>query len=132
MFVGDVVSQIAYDPGFDGMGCRAPFVGRGGKNVKAAWMRKVEFLCIDLSSGLVSGRSYVGEREESVASWKCNCGREGGVRSGFIGHGMSSLMCGEVMKRGRQISNLDVVCVCVDGRLHLGWWLLVLILSCVV
>jgi hypothetical protein len=41
MFVGDVVSQIAYDPGFDGMGCRAPFVGRGGKNVKAAWMRKV-------------------------------------------------------------------------------------------
>ncbi len=39
MFVGDVVSQIAYDPGFDGMGCCAPFVGRGGKNVEAAWMR---------------------------------------------------------------------------------------------
>ena len=47
MFVGDVVSQIAYDPGFDGMGCRAPFVGRGGKNIEAAWMRKVEFLCLD-------------------------------------------------------------------------------------
>ena len=39
MFVGDVVSQIAYAPGFDGMGCRAPFVGRGGKNVEAAWMK---------------------------------------------------------------------------------------------
>ncbi len=40
MFVGDVISQIAYDPGFDGMVCRAPFVGRGGKNIEAAWMRK--------------------------------------------------------------------------------------------
>jgi len=55
MFVGDVVSQIAYDPGFDGMGCRAPFVGRGGKNIEAAWMRKVEFLCLGFSSGPVSG-----------------------------------------------------------------------------
>ncbi len=60
MFVGDVVSQIAYDPCFDGMGCCAPFVGRGGKNIEAAWMRKVEFLCLDFSSGPVSGRSYVG------------------------------------------------------------------------
>ena len=34
MLVGDVISQIAYDPGFDGMGCRTPFVGGGGKNVK--------------------------------------------------------------------------------------------------
>ena len=25
-------------------------------------------------------------------------------------------MCGEVMKKGRQISNLDVESVCVDGR----------------
>ena len=79
-------------------------------------MRKVEFLCLDFSSSLVSGRSCVGEREESVASWKCNCGREGGVRGGFVGHGVSSLMCGGVMKRGRQIGDLDVVCVCVDGR----------------
>ena len=68
-------------------------------------MRKAEFLCLDFSSSLVSGRSYVGgEREESVVSWKCNCGREGSVRSGFVGHGVSSLMCGEVMKKGRQIS----------------------------
>ncbi len=110
MFVGDVVSQIAYDPGFDGMGCRAPFVGRGGKNVEAACMRKAEFLCLDFSSGLVSGESYVGgEREESVASWKCNCGREGSVRSGFIGHGVSSLMC-------------DGVCVWMV--VAFGWWLL--------
>jgi hypothetical protein len=105
MFVGDVISQIAYDPGFDGVGCRAPFVGRGGKNVEAAWMRKAEFLCLDFPSSLVSGRSYVDvEREESVASWKCNCGREGSIRSGFGGHGVSSLMCDEVMKKGRQVS----------------------------
>jgi len=29
MLVGDVISQIAYDSGFDGMGCRIPFVGGG-------------------------------------------------------------------------------------------------------
>ena len=41
-------------------------------------MRKAEFLCLDFSSSLVSGRSYVGgEWEESVASWKCNCGGRG-------------------------------------------------------
>ena len=47
MLVGDVISQIAYDPGFDGMGCRTPFVGGGGKNVEAARMRKAEFLFLD-------------------------------------------------------------------------------------
>ena len=123
MFVGDVVSQIAYDPGFDGMGCRAPFVGRGGKNIEAAWMRKVEFLCLGFSSGPVSGRSYVGvEREESVASWKCDCGREGSVRSGFVGHGVGFLMCGGVMKRGLQM----------DGRCIWDGDLLVRFFSCVV
>jgi hypothetical protein len=105
MFVGDVISQIAYDPGFDGMGCRAPFVCWGGKNIEAAWMRKAEFLCLDFSRSLVSVSSYVGvEQEESVVSWKCNCGREGSIRSGFVGHGVSSLMCGGVMKKGRQVS----------------------------
>ncbi len=27
MLVGDVISQVAYHQGFDGMGCCAPFVG---------------------------------------------------------------------------------------------------------
>ena len=65
MLVGDVISQIAYDPGFDGMGCRTPFVGGGGKNVKTARMRKA----LDFSNSLVSGRSDICvEREEGVAS----------------------------------------------------------------
>ena len=90
MLVGDVISQIAYDPGFDGMGCRAPFVGGGGKNIEAAWMRKAEFLGLDFSDSLVNGRSYVGvEREEGVVSWKCNLWRERSVRSGFVCHGVS-------------------------------------------
>jgi hypothetical protein len=93
MLVGDVISQIAYDPGFDGMGRRAPFVGGGGKNIEAAWMRNAEFLGLDFSDSLVSGRSYVGvereEGEEGVASWKCNLWRERSVRSGFVGHGVS-------------------------------------------
>ena len=59
MFVGDVISQIAYDPGFDGMGCRTPFVGGGGKNVETARMRKAEFLFLDFSNSLVSGRSGI-------------------------------------------------------------------------
>ena len=67
MFVGDVISQVAYDPGFDGMGCRAPFVGGGGKNVEAAWMRKAEFLFLDFSNNLVSGRSDISGEWESRA-----------------------------------------------------------------
>ena len=59
MFVGDVISQIAYDPGFDGMGCRTPFVGGGGKNVETARMRKAEFLFLDFTNSLVSGSSSV-------------------------------------------------------------------------
>jgi hypothetical protein len=40
-------------------------------------MRKAEFLGLDFSDSFVSGRSYVGvEREEGVASWKCNLWRE--------------------------------------------------------
>jgi hypothetical protein len=59
MLVGDVISQIAYNPGFDGMGCCTPFVGGGGKNVKTARMRKAEFLFLDFSYSLVSGRSDI-------------------------------------------------------------------------
>jgi hypothetical protein len=89
MLVGDVISQVAYDPGFDGMGCRAPFVGGGGKNVEAAWMRKTEFLFLDFSNNLVSGRSDIcGEWEEGVASWKCNRWRKRSIRGGFVGHGV--------------------------------------------
>ena len=69
MLVGDVISQIAYNPGFDGMGCPTPFVGGGGKNVETARMRKAEFLFLDFSNSLVSGRSDICvEQEEGVAS----------------------------------------------------------------
>ena len=42
VFVGNVVAQISYNPGFDGAGCGASFVdgGGGGKYVKAARMRE--------------------------------------------------------------------------------------------
>ena len=78
MFVGDVISQIAYDPGFDGMGCRTPFVGGGGKNVETARMRKAEFLFLDFTNSLVSGSSSVLARIELfpvvavVANEVCN------------------------------------------------------------
>jgi len=64
MLVGDVISQIAYDPGFDGMGFCTPFVGGGGKNVETARMRKAEFLFLDFTNSLVSGRSSVHARIE--------------------------------------------------------------------
>jgi hypothetical protein len=60
MLVGDVVSQIADDPGFDGMGFRTPFVGGGGKNVEAAWMREVKFLFLIFPGALsVVGAVFV-------------------------------------------------------------------------
>jgi len=59
MLVGNVISQIAYDPGFDWMGCCTPFIGGGGKNVETARMRKAEFLFLDFTNSLVSGRSSV-------------------------------------------------------------------------
>ena len=64
-------------------------VGGGGKNVETARMRKAEFLFLDFSNSLVSGRSniYV-EREEVVASWKCNCWMKRNVRGGFVSHGV--------------------------------------------
>jgi len=78
MFVGDVISQIAYDPGFDGMGCRTPFVSGGGKNVETARMRKAEFLFLDFTNNLVRGSSSVLARIELfpvvavVANEVCN------------------------------------------------------------
>ncbi len=52
-------------------------------------MRKAEFLFLDFSNSLVSGRSNICvEQEEVVVSWKCNCWRERNVRGGFVGHGV--------------------------------------------
>ena len=80
MLVGDVEAKISNDPSFDGMGCCTPFVGGGGKYVKIAWMREMEFLCFDFLGSLVGGRSGVhGEREERGVSWKGVHGRKGSV-----------------------------------------------------
>ncbi len=57
VFVGDVIPQIANDPGFDGVGCCVPFVGGGGKHIEAAWMREAEFRLLDFFRSCVSGRS---------------------------------------------------------------------------
>ncbi len=38
-FVGDVMAKVANNPSFDRMGHCTPFVGGGGKYIKAAWMR---------------------------------------------------------------------------------------------
>ena len=35
VFVRDVITKIAKDPGFDGVGRCTPFVGGGGKDIKA-------------------------------------------------------------------------------------------------
>ena len=69
MLVGDVVAKISNNPSSDGMGCCTPFVGGGGKYVETAWMREMEFLCLDFFGSLVGGRSGVyGEREERETS----------------------------------------------------------------
>ena len=44
VFVQDVITKIAKDPGFDGVGHCTPFVGGGGKDRKAFWMGKSKFL----------------------------------------------------------------------------------------
>ena len=38
VFVGDVISMIAYNPAFDGVSCCAPFISGGRKYLKATWM----------------------------------------------------------------------------------------------
>jgi hypothetical protein len=89
MLIRDVISQIAYDPGLDGMGDCTPFVGGGRKDFEAARMRKMEFLALDFYRSLVSGRSDICfEWEEGVASWECNWWRERSIRGIFIGHGV--------------------------------------------
>ncbi len=44
VFVRDVITNVAKNPGFDGVGRRTPFFGGGGKDIKAFWMGKSEFL----------------------------------------------------------------------------------------
>ena len=48
VFVQDVISKVAKDPGFDGVGRCTSFVGGGGKDSKALWMGKSEFLCLEV------------------------------------------------------------------------------------
>jgi hypothetical protein len=52
VFVQDVITKVAKDPGFDGVGPRTPFVGGGGKDIKASWMGKSKFLCLEFGGGL--------------------------------------------------------------------------------
>ncbi len=52
VFVRDVITKIAKDPGFDGVGRCTPFVGGGGKDIKLFWMGKSEFLCLEFGGGL--------------------------------------------------------------------------------
>ncbi len=52
VFVRDVITKVAKDPGFDGVGCCTPFVGGGGKDINALWMGKLEFLCLEFGGGL--------------------------------------------------------------------------------
>ena len=77
-----MIAQVANDPGFDGVGCGTPYVGGGGKYVKAARMREAQFLRLDFGGmSLVSWRKsdICGERKErgSILS---------GVKRGWIGH----------------------------------------------
>ena len=52
VFVRDVITNAAKGPGFDGVGRCTPFVGGGGKDIKAFWMGKSEFLCLEFGGGL--------------------------------------------------------------------------------
>jgi hypothetical protein len=52
VFVQDVITKVAKDPGFDGMGRCTPFVGGGGKDIKVFWMGKSKFLCLVFGGGL--------------------------------------------------------------------------------
>jgi hypothetical protein len=87
MFVGDVVPKIANDPGFNGVGCHAPFVGGGGKNIKAAWMRKANFLFYEFFGSLVSGKSNVCVKwNKRGMSWKGIRQRKRSIGGVFVGH----------------------------------------------
>ena len=50
--VRDVITKLAKDPGFDGVGPCTPFVCGGGKDIKALWMGKSEFLCLEFGGDL--------------------------------------------------------------------------------
>ena len=90
MFVGDMITHVAHNPGFDGMGCRAPFVSRRREDLEAARVREVEFLCFDVgSSGHVSGRSDIYVKwEEGVASCGCSRWRGRSIRGRVVSHGV--------------------------------------------
>jgi hypothetical protein len=60
VLVGDMVIVVAGNPCFDRVGCCAPFVGEGGKLIKAARMREAYFLLIDFGGG-----GLVGQRRSS-------------------------------------------------------------------
>ena len=59
VLVGDMIAVVASYPCFDGVGCRTPFVGGGGKHIEAAGMREAQFLFLDFTSSLVSGSSGI-------------------------------------------------------------------------
>ncbi len=59
MFVGDVISQKADDPGFNGVGCCSPLIGGWGKNVRIVWIREAKALFYVFFGSLVSGESSV-------------------------------------------------------------------------
>lgn len=79
---------------FDGVSCRAPFVGGRGKYIKAAWMREMELLRLDFFGSLFGGGSDVCvETKEGRVSLRCIQRRKGGGGRGIIGHGAVLLCC---------------------------------------
>ena len=93
MLEGDMVAKISNNPSFDGMGRCTPIVSGGGKYIETAWMREMEFLCLDFLASLVGGRSGVhGEREERGTSWKGVHGRKGSVGVWCVCHGVCDLL----------------------------------------
>ena len=115
VFVGDVIPKIANDPGFDGVSCRAPFVGGGGKHIEAAWMREAEFLLLDFFRSCVSGRSGVCvEWEEGGRAVSASVGGRGA-----LGAVSSAMVCVMLLAWLLLVKFMKIfLCsrVCVDGR----------------
>jgi hypothetical protein len=88
VFVGNMETQVARNPGFDGVGRRTPFVGRRREDLKAARMGKMEFLCFDGGSdGLVSGRIDVDIKwEEWITDSGRICWRDRSIKGKVVGH----------------------------------------------
>jgi hypothetical protein len=100
MFVGDMITQVAHNLGFDGMGCRAPFVSRRREDLEAARVREVEFLCFDAGwSGHVGGRSNICVKwEEGITSCGCSRWRGRSISDRVVGHGVVWLISSCVME----------------------------------